>query len=79
MIETMDLTQKFPPAYLCHSLIYKCLAIAYNIPLVSLHKFLLSTNDEKFRSMKHPVKLELMKKFGLEGNIVKKMISLMEM
>lgn len=29
--------------------------------------------------MKHPVKLEFMKKFGLEGNIVKKMISLMEM
>lgn len=65
MIETMELTQKFPPAYLCHSLIYKFLAIAYNVPLINLYRFLLSTSDEKFISMKHPTKLEFMKKFGL--------------
>jgi hypothetical protein len=31
MIETMNLTQKCPPIYLCHSLIYKCLAIQHNV------------------------------------------------
>jgi hypothetical protein len=78
MIETMNLTQKTPPIYLCHSLIYKCLAIQHNISLVSIHKFLLSISDEKFHLMKNPMKSDYLARFGLEGNIAKKIINLME-
>lgn len=45
MIETMDLTQRSPPIFLCHSLVFKCLALEYNVSIAQLHKFLLSTSD----------------------------------
>jgi len=38
---------------------------------------LLATSDDKFRAMKNQMKVEFMKGFGLEGNIAKRIITLM--
>lgn len=78
MIETMNLTQKNPPIYLCHSFIYKCLALECSIANININKFLLSTSDDKFRTMKNQSKMEYMNKFGLEGFIVRRLLNLMQ-
>lgn len=48
IILTLNLTQKKPPIFLSHSLIFRLIAIKFNIPTDTLYTALLAITDDAF-------------------------------
>lgn len=60
IVLTLNLTQKKPPIFMAHSLIYKLLAMKYHIPTDILYHVLLSTNEDNFNCSSHAKKVSLL-------------------